>query len=169
MLSIRAEGLVRNQASWRPGTERTWYCHGCDPPISDLRPDPQQPLSSLVRHLIWIWLITWISTVPLFHLHIPDSTDRWSALLSASAHTVLSPDLPGEFTPPSDNRESSAQIGLRAINSPELGFTLIGEHAKSIDSLAVLDSLTPFRAPPLLAPFALALAHSRAPPRFISA
>jgi hypothetical protein len=68
------------------------------------------------------WLITWITTVPLFHIHLPDTTDRWSALQSRGIHTVFTPALPGEFFLPFDNHVD--HLSQRAVNSPELGFTL---------------------------------------------
>lgn len=156
--SAPKRGLLQTQESWRRGTEATLL-------------DRWPAVCSLGRLLILTWLITWISTVPLFHIHIPDTTDRWSALQSGGVHTVLTPDLPGEYALPShdSHRESSAQIGTRVINSPELGFILIGEQAKNVDAIAILDSLSLFRAPPLLHQFTLALAASRAPPRFIYA
>jgi hypothetical protein len=69
------------------------------------------------------WQITWIASIPLFHIHLPDTTDRWSALQSRGIHTVFTPALPGEFSPPFDNRLD--HLSQRAVNSPELGFTLL--------------------------------------------
>ena len=122
---------------------------------------------SLGRFLILAWLIAWISTVPLFHIHLPDTTDRWSILQSGGAHTVLTPDLPGEYaSPPHDNhREPSAHLATRGVNSPELGLVLFGEKAKRLKGLAAVGSLSRFRAPPLIHPFSNAFAASRAPPR----
>jgi len=89
------------------------------------------PLRKLLswRLLILAWLIAWITTIPLFHIHIPDPTDRWSALQSAGAHTVLTPDLPGEFSPPFHDNQAghSGHLSQRSINSPELGIALIDE------------------------------------------
>ena len=162
---------MQHQGSWRGKIGPIYYRHGNDPPASHTVLARRFPEFSASRLLILAWLIAWISTVPLFHIHIPDTSDRWSALQSGGVHTVLTPDLPGEYAPPSQDRlrESAAQIGVRATNSPELGFTLIGEQTKNVDALAILHSVTPFRAPPLLHSFALALVASRAPPRFVSA
>ena len=169
--SAPRRGLLKTQESWRGGAGTTYHRHGFDPPPSDLLHGRWPAVFSLGRLLILAWLITWISTVPLFHIHIPDTTDRWSALQSGGVHTVLTPDLPGEFCPPSQDRhqESPAQIRARAINSPELGFTLIGEQANNGDAPGTLNSLVQFRAPALLHQLDLALAASRAPPRFIRA
>ena len=163
--------LLKTQASWGGGAVTTYRRHGCDPPPSDLLLDRWPAVFSLGRLLILAWLIIWISTVPLFHIHIPDATDRWSALQSGGVHTVLTPDLPGEFCPPSQDRhqESPAQIRARAINSPELGFILIGEEANNGDAPAALNSLAQCRAPALLHQLALALAASRAPPHSVCA
>src|SRR5262245_55499860 len=70
-------------------------------------------------HLLSLpWLVLWITTVPLFHLHIPDTTDRWSMLQSGGAHTVLTPDLPGEFSPPVHDSEPghSGHLSSRTVN-----------------------------------------------------
>lgn len=163
--------LLKTQASWGGGAVTTYRRHGCDPPASDLLHDRWPAVCSFGRLLILAWLIIWVSTVPLFHLHIPDATDRWSALQSGGVHTVLTRNLPGECSSPSQDRhrESPAQIRARAINSPELGFILIGEEANNGDAPAALNSLAQCRAPALLHQLALTLAASRAPPRLICA
>ena len=89
------------------------------------------PVQTLLRWrlLILAWLIAWITTVPFFHLHIPDSTDRWSALHSGGAHTVLTPDLPGEFSHPLNDKQGghSGHLSPRGVHSPELGIALFDE------------------------------------------
>src|SRR5690348_10090640 len=102
------------------------------------------------RLLILGWLIAWISAVPLFHIHLPDNTDRWSVLQSGGAHTVLTPDLAGEYAPSShgNQRDASAHITTRVVNSPELGFIVFGEQAKQWAAFTIADSLRHFRAPP---------------------
>jgi hypothetical protein len=81
---------------------------------------------SIQRHsrrlLIVAWLITWITAVPLFHVHVPDTTDRWSSLQSGGPHTVFTADLPGEFSHPFPDH--FGHLSQRTINSPELGFAL---------------------------------------------
>ncbi|HKC94665.1 MAG TPA: hypothetical protein VKB81_11685 [Nitrospira sp.] len=145
------------------------YRHGDDPPCAPgAHPDRRPPIQSLPlrRLLILAWLIAWMSTVPLFHIHLPDTTDRWSVLQSGGAHTVLTPDLPGEYAPPShaSHRDSSA-LTSRGVNSPELGIVLFGEKAKKSKALTVLGSLSRVRTSPLLLRVAHAFAASRAPPR----
>ena len=119
--------------------------------------------------LVLVWLLLWITTVPLFHIHLPDTTDRWSLLQSGGAHTVLTPDLPGEYAPPShdSHREHSAHFAPRTVNSPELGLVLFGAKAKTWDPLTVLGSPSRLRAPPLIHRVSHAFAASRAPPRSV--
>ena len=85
-----------------------------------------------LRILIVAWLITWITAVPLFHVHIPDTTDRWSAIQSGGPHTVLTRDLPGEFSHPF--HDHFGHLSQRAVNSPELGFAVFNN--KSDDAKA---------------------------------
>ena len=80
------------------------------------------------RLLVLAWVIAWVTTVPLFHTHLPDTTDRWSSLQSFGAHTVFTPDLPGEFSCPHDH---FAHLSKRVSNSPELGFVLSTDDSKS--------------------------------------
>ena len=72
-----------------------------------------------------MWLITWVTTVPLFHIHLPDISDR-QASQSGVAHTVFSPDLPGEFTRVSNatHQDQFAHLSNWVFTSPELGFIL---------------------------------------------
>jgi hypothetical protein len=103
------------------------------------------------RLLILAWLILWISALPLFHVHLPDTTDRWSLLESGGAHTVLSPDLPGEYaSPPRDShRDASTRITTRVVSSPEVGLIVFGEQVTQWDAFTLAESLAPFRSPPL--------------------
>jgi hypothetical protein len=123
------------------------------------------------RFLILVWMIAWISTVPLFHIHLPDTSDRWSVLQSGGVHTVVTPDLPGEYAPPShrNHRDASNQIATRLVNSPELGFIVFGEQAKQWEAFTIVASLSQFRTPPPLHRLAVTFAGSRAPPRSVSA
>lgn len=119
------EGLLRSQALWqqrRPLRRRETDIAHC----------------SLSRLLILTWLITWVTTLPLFHLHVPDATDDWSALKSGGAHTVFTPNLPGEFAPPFHDHQprQAGHLSQRGVNSPELGLTLL-----EVGKWKVLDSL----------------------------
>jgi hypothetical protein len=94
------------------------------------------PYISLQRHsrhlLIVAWLTTWITAVPLFHVHIPDTTDRWAALQSGGPHTILTRDLPGEFSHPF--HDHFGHLTQRGVTSPELSFALFND--KSDDKKA---------------------------------
>ena len=136
----------------------------------------------LLYVMIAAWLMTWIITVPLFHVHLPDTTDRWSALQSGGIHTVFTPALPGEYSPPVYDHDHFGHLSQRAVNSPELGFTLLsdtdeGQRGKQLSLLVVYDdnssvplSSWPFefsgtyRGPPLSYGFPA----FRAPPRIVS-
>lgn len=151
--------------------------HLCAVKQGSLRPSKEA--SSMLRvqslprwySLVHVWLLVWITAVPLFHIHLPDNTDRWSLLQSGGAHTVLTPDLPGEYAPPShdSHRDSSTHIATRAVNSPELGFIVLGDQAKKWEAFALLDSLSHFRAPPPLNRITLVFTLSRAPPHSVRA
>ena len=96
---------------------------------------PEHPMTSSVparvpQHhlLVRIWLIGWLTTIALFHVHLPDITDVWSTLHSGGSHTVLTPDLPGEFAPPIYNGQAhSSHMSQRAVNSPECGLMFLEE------------------------------------------
>jgi hypothetical protein len=142
------------------------------PPVQTLLP---------LRLFILAWLITWITSVPLYHLHFPDTTDRWSALHSGGAHTVFTPDLAGEFSRPfkESQKAHANHLSQRIVNSPELGIALLDEKSK-VKGLDILG--TPYRLlEDQLLPrsvFAISEVHSkvrrfqafpasRAPPRIV--
>lgn len=75
------------------------------------------------RLLVLVWVVAWVTTVPLFHIHLPDISDRL-ATPGSVAHTVFSPDLPGEFSRFSNNQDHYTHLSKKVLNSPELGFTL---------------------------------------------
>jgi hypothetical protein len=54
---------------------------------------------AVVHVLSLSWLITWILTVPLFHIHALDAQEDRSLSQIVLPHTVFSPDLPGEYAP----------------------------------------------------------------------
>ena len=88
--------------------------------------------SLLLRRLVLVaWLILWITTAPLFHIHIPDNA-HWLSPLQGSAHTVFTPDLPGEFSPPSheDRQGHVGHLSQRTVNAPELGIALFKNDRK---------------------------------------
>ena len=93
---------------------------------SPIRPASRKitPLSLLIV----AWLIMWVATVPLFHTHLPDITEGPASLHGGLAHTVFSPDLPGEFSRSYHNRthqDHYVHLSNRVSNSPELGIVLL--------------------------------------------
>lgn len=81
----------------------------------------------LARLLILAWTVLWIATVPLFHTHLPDISDR-AISTGGIAHTVLSPDLPGEFFHFSPASQGPfTHLSNRVFNFPELGFVFSSE------------------------------------------
>jgi hypothetical protein len=79
------------------------------------------------RLLILMWVVTWVTTIPLFHTHLPDINDGPTSR-QGLAHTVFSPDLPGEFSCPHRN---VLHVSNRVSNSPELGFVLSTDDSKN--------------------------------------
>ena len=75
------------------------------------------------RLLVLVWVIAWITTAPLFHIHLPDISDRLTSQ-GGVAHTVFSPDLPGEFTRFSNNQGHCTHLSKKVLNSPELSFII---------------------------------------------
>lgn len=107
------------------------------------------PVKTLLRCrlLILAWLILWVTTLPLFHTHVPDTTDRWSALQSGGAHTVFTPSLPGEFFHPFHDSQTghSSHISNRVVNSPEIGMALLDDpDDRKVKALQVLGALFHF-------------------------
>jgi hypothetical protein len=81
--------------------------------------------------MILMWLISWVLAVPLFHVHLPDAKDGPVSLHSGLAHTVFSPDLPGEFSQFSlsrDQRSDFLDLSQRSLNYPELGFAVLNDN-----------------------------------------
>src|SRR5690242_19690621 len=95
---------------------------------------------TLARLLVLLWMIPWITAVPLFHIHLPDKTDQWSAIQSGGAHTVYTRDLQGEFTCPIRDTHTghATHLSHRVVNSPELGMVLSDEKSKKLTKLCFL-------------------------------
>lgn len=102
------------------------------------------PPVQCARLVILIWAIIWVIAAPLFHIHIPDTTDQWSALQSGGAHTVLTPDLLGEFSKPfhSSHQGHWSDLAQRVVNSPELSVVLISESSDDRKTKALLNILS---------------------------
>jgi len=82
--------------------------------------------------LIFAWLILWVTTVPLFHTHLPDTSGGPTSLQGGLAHTVFSPDLPGEFSRSYNvtHQPRFFHLSNRVSNSPELGLVLLDDDDK---------------------------------------
>jgi hypothetical protein len=100
--------------------------------------NPQMPMRPF-RHkitpssfLIIAWLILWVTTVPLFHTHLPDTTDAPASMQGGLAHTVFSPDLPGEFSRSYNvtHQQHFFHLSNRVSNSPELSLALLDDDEK---------------------------------------
>lgn len=89
------------------------------------------PRMTPLRLLTVTWVILWMTSVPFFHTHLPDFNGP-TALQGGLAHTVFSPDLPGEFSRfvPVSQRNHLAHLSNRVSNSPELAFVLSSEDSK---------------------------------------
>jgi hypothetical protein len=64
---------------------------------------------ALARLLVVPWLIAWVLTIPLFHIHALDLLEDRLLSQTVFAHTVLTPDLPGEYVPPTAAHQSGTQ------------------------------------------------------------
>jgi len=72
-------------------------------------------------HLVTLaWVIVWVTSVPLFHTHLPDVNDGLASR-QGLAHTIFSPDLPGEF---SCRHSNVLHLSTKTKTSPELGFVI---------------------------------------------
>jgi len=76
------------------------------------------------RLLILAWLMPWVTTVPVFHTHLPDTTGGPASLQGGLPHRVFSPDLPGEFSRSFNGPEHVVHVSNRVSNSLELGIAL---------------------------------------------
>ena len=92
--------------------------------ISYIAASPK-PVRQFLRIGVFGWLVLWILTVPLFHIHTVSETRQ------GLPHTVFSPDLPGEYSagPGESFRHDSPRNGRHhsgihnGQSYPELGFT----------------------------------------------
>jgi hypothetical protein len=82
--------------------------------------------------LALLWLIPWVLTIPLFHVHALDRQETPFLPEAFLTHTVFTPDLPGEYFP----RPAIHQRGMpgyqHALAShfpqySEIAFSLFGE------------------------------------------
>jgi hypothetical protein len=119
--------------------------------------------------LIFAWLILWVTTVPLFHTHLPDTTDGPASPQSGLAHTVFSPDLAGEFSRSYNvtHQPRCFHLSNRVSNSPELSLALLDDDDKhrKIGQPSVLAVLRSMPTTPLV-PHST-IESAAIPPRFL--
>jgi len=131
------------------------------------------------RLLIFAWVIIWFTSVPLFHTHLPDISDRLTSQ-GGVAHTIFSPDLPGEFFrfSTATHQDPFAHLSNRVSNSPELGFVFSAGEVRQPGVPSILWSLLdrPFLSTSVIEHHSLHRRHlvlvvsqgPRAPPSVIS-
>jgi len=89
--------------------------------------------------LIRVWVMLWVLSIPLFHVH-PESAEHSGhdgAIHSGTVHTVFSGDLDGEFdiheaSPPS-TADKSAHLSHAWFEHSELGFSLLTDSHQRTD------------------------------------
>jgi hypothetical protein len=87
---------------------------------------------ALSRVLLLPWLLLWVLTVPLFHIHTLDEQESQPLTPQVLTHTVFSPDLPGEYTPRTAGHQSGPQVDPHAIakhfpHYSEIALSVFGE------------------------------------------
>ena len=83
------------------------------------------------RLVVFIWLIFWVMSVPLFHIHVPDAIKGPVSLHSRLPHTVFSPDLAGEFSQffaSREHRSGPLDFSKQSLNYSELGFVVLNNN-----------------------------------------
>lgn len=88
--------------------------------------------------IIRMWVVLWVLSIPLFHIHpeFAESSDHAGAMRSGTVHTVFSGDLDGEFTPHEaashPAADKSAHLSHTWFEHAELGFSLLtGSHHRT--------------------------------------
>ncbi|HZS12772.1 MAG TPA: hypothetical protein VFA38_11020 [Nitrospirales bacterium] len=89
------------------------------------------------RSLIIAWIIAWVTVLPLVHSHMAAGSDASGIDQRSIIHTIFAPDL-------WDGLEPGVAGTLQAAkyNSPELGFSLLGDKS-SFAKLLSLPSAVP--------------------------
>lgn len=116
-------------------------------------------LRILARHLapmiIRVWVMLWVLSVPLFHVHLhvhPESGEHSGhdgAIHSGTVHTVFSADLDGEFDIHKASTHSaadrSAHLSHTWFEHSELGFSLLtnSHHRTDLKPILVQTMMLP--------------------------
>lgn len=134
------------------------------------------------RLLFLLWLIAWVLVSPLFHIHTLDVQEDRSLFALFLVHTVYSPDLPGEYSPPSSIDKAGTQNNQGSFSThfahySEESLTSIIEDdskwRKGMEAVPQLDfsavehfqaKSTQYVTPYLIFPQFIRLASLRAPP-----
>jgi len=141
---------------------------------------------TLLHVLVVTWIVSWLLTIPLFHIHALDVQELPLRSNSSLAHTVFSGDLPGEYAtsvqqPTTSDKQQTVESHYPRYN--EIDFVAfqedddttkrrLGFDPQSSDQLQLQQSL-PLKAESTLifkvpaSPLTLSLCSvpSRAPPR----
>jgi len=64
----------------------------------------------LPRLVVLTWLIVWVLTIPLFHIHALDTVEDRVGSQAFLPHTVVSPDLAGEYVAPTAGHTLSSHL-----------------------------------------------------------
>ena len=78
---------------------------------------PRVPNPALSRLFVLPWLVTWVLTIPLFHVHALDAQESRFRTQAVLLHTVFSPDLPGEYAPRTVANQSRMPENQQALSS----------------------------------------------------
>lgn len=146
--------------------------------------------SQLAPMLIRVWVMLWVLSVPLFHVH-PESVEHLGhngAIRSGTVHTVFSADLDGEFDIHEASAHSAANKSVHLSHTwfehSELGFSLLTDshHRTELKPILVQTMALPIEEPTLVqcderaaehravTPASTLVVHqlpSRAPPAFL--
>ena len=78
---------------------------------------PRVPNPALSRLLVLPWLVMWVLTIPLFHIHALDAQESRFRTQTVLLHTIFSPDLPGEYAPRTVAHQSRMPENQQALSS----------------------------------------------------
>ena len=98
----------------------------------------------LAPMIIRVWVMLWVLSVPLFHVH-PESAKHAGhdeAIHSGTVHTVFSADLDGEFDTHETSTHSTADKSVHLSHTwfehSELGFSLLTDSHHRTDLKPIL-------------------------------
>jgi hypothetical protein len=75
--------------------------------------------------LVTPWILTWVLTVPFFHIHALDIQEDFSQSQAFLPHTVFSADLPGEYSPRTGIDQRGMPGNQHAVSSHFLQYSEI--------------------------------------------